>query len=455
MYQYYKHIILINVNFCTTSFQKMCTFFLLFRSTGTATCGGSIIKFDELNVSATRVFKSASVSNHTVADLIVNKITAETVDMTKIRDVDLCENRQKALTVQHKSQKRKVCALNGCSSLGEKDRRVSLEMSEHVFLNTREHVLAGDAMCHKHRQQFSTLKETGRSAPTQLYAPKQSTVALTEVSGQGVPAGVSLAHGQMPGSSSSSPQLSSPSQIPSAPVGESGHGPLAGLTLAQGPVPSSSTSLQFSSPSQTPSAPMGVFGHSPPAGVTLAHGQVAGSSTSPQFSSPSQTPSAPVGEFGHGPLAGVTLAHGPVPGSITSPQFSASSQTTSALMGVSGQCLAPGVTLPHGHVADSSSHPQLSAPSETTSALMEVSGQVVPPGVAQAHGQVAGSSSSRHGLPPPQVTPVHGQLPASSAPTQLFDASENILTLMDVSVDNVYPLVTLPCRGLVTMVILM
>ena len=74
----------------------MCTFFLLFRSTGTATCGGTTTKFDELNVSATRVFKSASVSNHTVADLIVNKITAETVDMTKIRDVDLCENHQKA-----------------------------------------------------------------------------------------------------------------------------------------------------------------------------------------------------------------------------------------------------------------------------------------------------------------------------------------------------------------------
>ena len=77
----------------------MCTLFLLFRSTGTETCGGSTIKFAELNVKATRVFKPASDSNHTVADLIVNKITPEHVDMSKLSEIDLCENLKKAHSI--------------------------------------------------------------------------------------------------------------------------------------------------------------------------------------------------------------------------------------------------------------------------------------------------------------------------------------------------------------------
>ena len=143
----------------------------------------------------------------------------------------ICVKTLKKLTVYHKSLKCKVCAINGCSVLGDKDRRVSLEMAEQIFLSTREHVLAGDAMCSKHRKQFSTLKETsqycpppqgheilpdtppGHSSPPLLSAPRQSTSVVMEVHADGVPLQVTPAHREVHSARMEVPGHGGPPQV--------------------------------------------------------------------------------------------------------------------------------------------------------------------------------------------------------------------------------------------------
>ena len=195
-------------------------------------------------------------------DLIVNKITPEHVEMSKLSEIVLCENHKKALTVHHKSLKCKVCAINGCSVLGDKDRRVSLEMSEQIFLSTREHVLAGDAMCSKHRKHFSTLKETSQfcpppqgheilpdtphehSSPPLLSAPRQSTSVVMEVHADGVPLQVTPAHREVPDSNNPL-QLYAPSQCNSARMEVAGHGGPPQVSPVHGQVPGCCALSQF------------------------------------------------------------------------------------------------------------------------------------------------------------------------------------------------------------------
>ena len=142
------------------------------------------MKFRDLGGSATEIFKNASESSHTIADLIVNKLTPQRVDMRKISDIDLCENHKKSLTINHKSLRRKNCGLSGCNTLGEKDRRISLDLSSKIFCETGEHVVAGDHLCWRHRTQFTANKtETvSKCVSSQSSSSPQSQVSASPCS---------------------------------------------------------------------------------------------------------------------------------------------------------------------------------------------------------------------------------------------------------------------------------
>jgi hypothetical protein len=140
-----------------------CTMFQLFPFyMGTVACEGPSSKLSDLNASSAgellRKFncpiKGSEVS---IAQLILNKVSPEYVDIEKVRDVEICENHKNRMTHKHKSLRQKMCAVENCTRLGESGRpRVTLEMCQACYNVYGLLVPIGSTLCPSHRKDASS-----------------------------------------------------------------------------------------------------------------------------------------------------------------------------------------------------------------------------------------------------------------------------------------------------------
>ena len=141
----------------------MCTLFKLFKQKlGSAVCKGKLWTLKELDTKASirmKSFKFCDEDDSTLADLVINKITPEKIEISKLSNIDICDGHKRSLTDYHKSLNRKMCEIDGCENMGEVKKskikyRISLDVSHNIFARTNQHVPAGSTLCIKHRKQF-------------------------------------------------------------------------------------------------------------------------------------------------------------------------------------------------------------------------------------------------------------------------------------------------------------
>ena len=136
----------------------------------------------DFNVSAKSFLAKHNVAvqiDATILEIIVNKITPQKVDVSKLNDVDICDGHRKMLTYQHKSLRHKVCSVSDCDKLGEQKRkRISLETSQIIYKITSQIIPAGSILCVQHRKKFNSNTQTMEE--TQLLGPVQNTLVTPQ-----------------------------------------------------------------------------------------------------------------------------------------------------------------------------------------------------------------------------------------------------------------------------------
>ena len=139
-----------------------CTIFQLYAlCMGTSVCGGPRVTFKELTKTSAVNFLTNNKcykkgSEYSMAQVILNKMTPEQVNMDKLGELDICESHKIYLTRKHKSVKQKTCALEDCSKLGETDKpRVTFEVSAAAYRVSGLHILVGSTLCSNHRKVIS------------------------------------------------------------------------------------------------------------------------------------------------------------------------------------------------------------------------------------------------------------------------------------------------------------
>ena len=119
---------------------------------GDSKCQGCLWTLENFNVPANSYLDQHNISTHgrdvTISDIILNKLIPEQINVSKLKDIDICDGHRKRLTLQHKSLRQKNCAIKDCPKLGEqKRRRISLEASYTIYQKTNQHIPAGAIMC--------------------------------------------------------------------------------------------------------------------------------------------------------------------------------------------------------------------------------------------------------------------------------------------------------------------
>ena len=129
----------------------MCSLYQLFQyKIGNASCGGDYQTLKELDVSATDMmekYKFCGDKQHTLLDLILNKISPALINKAIIGEIDICNSHIRSLTNRHKSLTRNVCAIPDCKNLAEirnskKHGRVTFELASTIFLLDRQFALS-------------------------------------------------------------------------------------------------------------------------------------------------------------------------------------------------------------------------------------------------------------------------------------------------------------------------
>ena len=118
----------------------MCTLRKLFPAkVGEYCCQGNLWTLqDFLHVSAKTFLRDHHImasqgKEMNISDVIINKISPDDIEVSKLGLVDICENHRKCLTVKHSSLRQKMCAIKDCTRAGEARRRVSFETSSIIF----------------------------------------------------------------------------------------------------------------------------------------------------------------------------------------------------------------------------------------------------------------------------------------------------------------------------------
>ena len=139
-----------------------CTVFKLFSlCLGTSVCGGTSTTLRNLHQISAVNFLSNKLchkkgTEYSLAQLILNKVTPEHIQVDKLSEVDICENHNSHLTHQHYSVKQKTCGVKDCKFVGEKDRkRVTFEVSDLAYENCGFHILVGAPLCQDHRKKIN------------------------------------------------------------------------------------------------------------------------------------------------------------------------------------------------------------------------------------------------------------------------------------------------------------
>ena len=134
-----------------------CIMLKLFQSLlGTTLCGGQTCTLGGLNTSA-RVYLSQhnclrKDTDYTNAELIMNRLIPDRIEIDKISDVDICDNHKRNLTVLHKSTRQKHCAFSECKKPGRINKpRVDFELSALLYERTGLHIPVGSVLCYEHR----------------------------------------------------------------------------------------------------------------------------------------------------------------------------------------------------------------------------------------------------------------------------------------------------------------
>ena len=150
-----------------------CTMLKLFQSLlGTTLCGGQTCTLGGLNTSA-RVYLSQhnclrKDTDYTNAELIMNRLIPDRIEIDKISDVDICDNHKRNLTVLHKSTRQKHCAFSECKKLGRINKPgVDFELSALLYERTGLHIPVGSVLCYEHRN----LVTSGALAEQQIFPP--------------------------------------------------------------------------------------------------------------------------------------------------------------------------------------------------------------------------------------------------------------------------------------------
>ena len=166
----------------------MCTFVKLFPSqAGGLQCQGNSSILKECRISALSFLKEHNISTRgkeaTISDLIVNKITSEIIEVSKLDQVDICDCHRRGFTYKHKSLKQKNCAMKDCTNVGEKGRpRVSFEASYKIYQEITQHVPVGSILCCKHRRQFQDVAEPHIVIPCPDQVTEQKVIPVQPTS---------------------------------------------------------------------------------------------------------------------------------------------------------------------------------------------------------------------------------------------------------------------------------
>ena len=142
-------------------FSEMCTLYKLFLHKSEETeCGGSVSTLGDLSFCDTKFLRKYNIpeevsENATVVNIILNKLTPEKVELSKISKVDICETHLNKLAYNHNSLRQKQCPIEKCFKKGEVKRpRVSFQVATDIYNTTKQHVLVGTTLCTDHRKQF-------------------------------------------------------------------------------------------------------------------------------------------------------------------------------------------------------------------------------------------------------------------------------------------------------------
>ena len=167
----------------------MFMLYALSSQLGTVVCGGPLVKLRELHeISAVKFLtdnKCMKKGNYSMAQVILNKMTPEEVNMDQLLEVDICENHQKILTNQHKTLRQKTCSVENCGKKGELDKlRVTFEMSLSAYQRLGVHIQVGSTVCSAHRKIINSWPEhqnpiIGTITTTQLANSFVPEVSLT------------------------------------------------------------------------------------------------------------------------------------------------------------------------------------------------------------------------------------------------------------------------------------
>ena len=141
-----------------------CTLLKLFRPhIGNKSWGCQIVSLGSLQTTAKLYLsqhqclkKGADYSN---ADLIINRLVPDKVDVDKLYNVDICNNHKRSLTVLHKSTRQKKCSYSDCTKTGQLTKsRVTFELSNNIFEVTGQHVPVGSVLCYDHQSNLTASK---------------------------------------------------------------------------------------------------------------------------------------------------------------------------------------------------------------------------------------------------------------------------------------------------------
>ena len=151
-----------------------CTILKLFVSTlGSTVCGGQLSTLGALPSAADYLGSHNCLikgTNHSLAELVMNRIVPDRIDLEKIKDLDICDDHKRALTNRHKSTRQVKCSYPGCIKSGRKNKaRISFEVSALLFDKCGVHIPVGYTLCHDHHnlvtQQSDGLVEMASKNP--------------------------------------------------------------------------------------------------------------------------------------------------------------------------------------------------------------------------------------------------------------------------------------------------
>ena len=133
-----------------------CTFRKVFDSKlcGTA-CSGEHVKLSTLNSTVNQYLAQHSClkrgTDYSYANLILNRVSPEHIDIQTVENMDICEYHKKSLTVLHKSTRQKTCSYCDCCKTGQSKSRVWFEVSVHIYNTYSQHVTVGSCLCYEHK----------------------------------------------------------------------------------------------------------------------------------------------------------------------------------------------------------------------------------------------------------------------------------------------------------------